>query len=769
MKKSIYFLTTCSILLFSGHVWGQSTQKSPTSDTTSAESTPTTYASEDKSGYVINFSNVSIIEYLRFISHITNTNFVFQDSDLQFNVTILSEGPTSVTDIMSALLQILRIHGLSLVEQGNNILVYKNSDVTKIASVVTDQGLSSAPIETRVIKLNFASPEKIKAIILPLLSSQAIVEISGETKHLIVTDISTNVDKVMQLVTSLDINNNQVEVLTYFPQNGSADSLIFTAEKILVPIASLEGSFINLVKQSSTNTIFIVGTASITQRALHILEALDQPGTALDMPQTSAEVKTYAALNMPASSLVTLAEQILQPIAISENIPFNLVIQPSTQIIYITSTPAFNTRTLDLFKMLDKPGANPQEIIADLPKGDIDRSNFYLYKLQNQNGERIQAALRQVSMNLRTSQSTNEDLINALNDLTWFPDTNSLLFLGTNTSVLKIRKILEQIDVPSRQVYIEVLILRTSLENSLNFGVQWAGSVQNCKGFNLNTGSIGTSNPLSQGTGNTFPLPFQIPPTAATAASPVLPLSQGFNLGSIGDYLIHNGKWFGSIGGLVNAIQGENDTKIILNPKILAEDNRQAQVFIGQNTPFTTTNVNITAANSSTGFTVDYRDVGVLLQVTPTLGLGDMVTLELHQEINEIDPLQSVNIDGYPLPTTQKILTTTRVHVPSGYFMVISGLIKNTKAHARVGIPCLGFLPVIGGAFSDQAQDYKKENVIIFLQPRIIDTPCQMGWMTKHEGKDFYCNSMPEPANPDCQTNSFYHDYSPGPNKAQCR
>jgi type III secretion protein C len=201
-----------------------------------------------------------------------------------------------------------------------------------------------------------------------------------------------------------------------------------------------------------------------------------------------------------------------------------------------------------------------------------------------------------------------------------------------------------------------------------------------------------------------------------------------------------------------------------MNPKIIAEDNHQAQVFIGQNTPFTTTNVNITAANSSTGFTVDYRDVGVLLEVTPTLGLGDMVTLELHQEINEIDPLNNTTVSGgYPVPTTDKILTTTRLHVPSGYFLVISGLVKNTKVNARVGLPCLGWLPAIGGAFSQQAQAYSKENVIIFLQPRIIDTPCQMGWITKHEGKDFYENSKPEPPNPDCQTNYFYHNYAPGP------
>ena len=725
----------------------------------------------DSNGYVINFTNVGIIEYIRFISHISNTNFVFQENDLQFNVTIVSEGPTSVEDIMSALLQILQIHGMSLVEQGNNVLIYKTQDVTKLATVVEGDSNMYSPLVTRVIRVTYANPNKLKNIITPMLSQKAVVEVSPETRHIIVTDITGNIEKVLSLVKSLDIPNNSIDVVTYFPQNGSADSLLLIADRILQPIALAEGATISLVQQPSTNTIFITANPDMVQRAINVLEALDQPGTGLDMPNTAVEVATYAAVNMPASSLLSFAERILLPIATTENIPFNLVLQPSTQLIFVTSTPTFNKRTLEVLSILDQPGAQANQIIADLPPMDIDRVNFFLYKLQHQSGERIHSALQTIGQSLNITGISNLDLVNALNDITWLPDTNSLLFLGTDNAINKIKNILHQIDVPSRQVYIEVLVLKTDLINSLNFGVQWAARVQNVNGFKFNTGSISPNNLAGPYTvnviPNTFPPSLQVPPSIATPASPVLPLIPGFNIGSIGDFLTYNGKWFGSIGALLTAVQGQNDTKIIMNPKIIAEDNRQAQVFVGQNAPFTTTNVNITAANSSTGFTVDYRDVGVLLEVTPTLGLGDMVTLEIHQEISEI--VQNYNISGFPLPSTDKILTTTRVHVPSGYFLVISGLVKNKKLYRREGVPCLGCLPVIGGAFSQQAQEYRKENVIIFLQPRIIDTPCQMSWLSEHEGRDHYCNSTPESCNPDCQTNRFYHDYSPGPTKFQCR
>ncbi|MDR3624781.1 MAG: secretin N-terminal domain-containing protein [Chlamydiales bacterium] len=705
-------------------------------------------------GYVINFTNVGIIEYIRFISRISNTNFLFQDSDLQFTVTIVSEEPTSVDDIMAALIQILRIHGLSLLEQGNNLLIYKNADVAKLATVVSDQGeTSSSPMITRVIRTTYVSPEKIKAIILPMLSSQAVVEVSPETRHLIITDLSANVEKVLQLLKSLDTPNTSMDVVTYFPQSGSSAGLLSIAEKILTPIALSENTTITLVQQPSTNTIFVVGSNDMTHRALSILQSLDQPGTGLDMPNTSVSVATYNAINMPASSLVSLAERILSPIASAEGIPFHLVLQPSTNAIFVTSTPGFNKRTIEVLTILDQPGASPESIVSDLPPDDIQRKNFFLYKLQYQNGEKIQDALNTIGQSMREDDQTNSDLANTINDVTWLSETNSLIFVGTELSLQKIRDVIREIDVPSRQVYVEVLVIRTSLQNSLNFGVQLGAIVQTKKGFSI---GIGDFNPATTPSG--FSNAFQVPPTIGTAAVPTIPMIGGFNLGSIGNFITHNGNVFGTLGALVTALQLESDTKIILNPKIIVEDNRKAQVFVGTNSPFTTTNVQIQAANNSTGFTVDYRDTGVLLQVTPLLGLSNMVTLEIHQEINEIDPTSNLFISGFPVPTTNKILTTTRVHVPSGYFIVLSGMIQNTKTYVRSGIPCLGCLPVIGSAFSQQAQSCVKDNIIIFLNPRIIDTPCQIARLTDAEGVDFYENSMPDSCFPEGQCCRYYNE-----------
>src|SRR5690606_31166026 len=84
---------------------------------------------------LINFNNVSIIEYIRFISRITNRNFIFDENDLQFNVTIISEEPTTMENVMTALIQELRIHGLYLIEQDNNLIIHKNKEERSISRV----------------------------------------------------------------------------------------------------------------------------------------------------------------------------------------------------------------------------------------------------------------------------------------------------------------------------------------------------------------------------------------------------------------------------------------------------------------------------------------------------------------------------------------------------------------------------------------------------------------------------------------------------------
>ena len=188
-------------------------------------------------GYMINFNNIQITEYIRFISKISGKNFIFDENDLNFNVTIVSEAMTQIDDIMAALVQNLRIKGLTLLEQGNNLIIHASKDVSQPFKVVTDESQqinNQDEFITRVFRVMNVSPDKMADILRPMLSKTAILEVQKEAQHIIVTDIATNIPKLSKLVTILDSPHSGYEIGQY-SASGSVLPLIDLADKIMEP------------------------------------------------------------------------------------------------------------------------------------------------------------------------------------------------------------------------------------------------------------------------------------------------------------------------------------------------------------------------------------------------------------------------------------------------------------------------------------------------------------------------------------------------------
>ena len=141
---------------------------------------------KEGSGFTINFTNVSILEYIKFISKIANLNFVYDERELNFNINVLSEEPTSLVHVMSALVQVLKINGFGLIEQGNNLIITKSGKVSQIAPVVSQEfPLKKGhipPIMTRVFKIKNANPSHVEKVLEPLLSADAILEVVAGLK-----------------------------------------------------------------------------------------------------------------------------------------------------------------------------------------------------------------------------------------------------------------------------------------------------------------------------------------------------------------------------------------------------------------------------------------------------------------------------------------------------------------------------------------------------------------------------------------------------------
>ncbi|MBU6446740.1 MAG: hypothetical protein KGQ49_05010, partial [Verrucomicrobia bacterium] len=214
-------------------------------------------------GYVINYTTVSIIEYIRFASKICKVNFIYDETDLMFTITVVSDEPVTASNVMATLIQVLRIHGLMLLEQGNSLVIHKAGDVKQIATLVTEGGKEgNAPIVTRIFRIKNARPESIAAVVQPMISSSALLEVSSETRQIIVTDVTANVDKIAALIENLDSPHTPLEIKKYMAVHNSPEYLVQMGSQIMNPLT--QGNPFILVPQELAHEIFIVSTPELT-------------------------------------------------------------------------------------------------------------------------------------------------------------------------------------------------------------------------------------------------------------------------------------------------------------------------------------------------------------------------------------------------------------------------------------------------------------------------------------------------------------------------
>ncbi|MCP5506517.1 MAG: hypothetical protein H7A38_06510 [Chlamydiales bacterium] len=344
------------------------------------------------------------------------------------------------------------------------------------------------------------------------------------------------------------------------------------------------------------------------------------------------------------------------------------------------------------------------------------KGDFFVYKLQYHVGTEILSAIKNVAATLKHNPGRSKDLVETIDSMQWVQSTNSILYTGTEEGIDELTDLIQSLDVPKKQVFIEVLVIETDVKKGLEFGLEWAAGGQYRDKFGYGMGNFPASHRKAPFASTLQGINADNPPTGADQ----FPLGRGFDLGVIGDIILHKGKSYLSLGSLVSALQADGDSTIVLNQKIITQDNKLSRIFVGDNIAFTGSTVETIGASQQTSANIEYRDVGVKLNITPLLGDGDMITLEIAEEITDVIPnLNRIANTSNGINTTKTDMAT-QVHVPDQSFLVLTGMIRNSKRHHKSGLPCLGGLPFIGAAFSKSTEEEEKRNVIVFVRPQII-------------------------------------------------
>jgi type II secretion system protein D len=280
------------------------------------------------------------------------------------------------------------------------------------------------------------------------------------------------------------------------------------------------------------------------------------------------------------------------------------------------------------------------------------------------------------------------------------PYTNSLLISAGPQDYDVLKRVIQQLDVPRRQVFVEAIILEIALNKSKQLGFEYQG------GTDLGDGALGLGRLNLKNLNPSLTSPASISGLVMAAVS-----NQTITL--------PDGTTVPAQVALFTALESDTDVNILSAPNILTSDNQEAEILVGQNIPFIASRATDQTNLANTFATVERQDVGITLRITPQISQGDVVRLDLYEEVSAVVPNPPVdpNLAG---PTTTVRSASTTIVARDGHTVVLGGLISDANANGVSKLPYVGDIPVLGNLFRFNDDRRDKINLLIFLTPRVV-------------------------------------------------
>jgi len=408
--------------------------------------------------------------------------------------------------------------------------------------------------------------------------------------------------------------------------------------RVLTPFLSKSALIIDVPK---SNYIIIIDTDANVKRLLQMVEIFDSE----QLKQVTPQVFVYPVQNSKAKDVAALLQQIF------------LGSRPSTA----TARPGTQQRPGTPGQPAGQPSAQPV-----------------------------------IQPQVITGQAAGGEILVAENTKIIADEiTNSVIVLSTPDDYLVIHDTLQKVDIVPRQVMIEALIAEVTLNDTMNFGMQWAIendlTLKNLNPFKRDVNLDGTFN---------FSAPISGVPTFTFATSA---------LDSAGNIKLK-----------LQALAGQSKVKILSSPHILVSDNREARIQVGDQVPIPTSTTTTTAQagiQPSITSTIQYKDTGTILKVKPQVNDSGLIAMEVSQEVSDFSTL---SVSGGDQIIISKREATTNMVAHDGQTIVIGGLIKEKINKGRSGLPLLSKLPVLGYLFGSTTDTTDRTELIILLTPHVI-------------------------------------------------
>jgi general secretion pathway protein D len=571
--------------------------------------------------------------------------------------------------------------------KGNIEFNFPNVDIQVFIKYISELTGKNFVVDDRVKgQVSIISPGKI-----PVEEAydvfESVLEIHGYT--------TVDAGEIIKIVPTPDAKSKSIKTMI-------GEEAVVPEDQIVTQIIPLRYAnpteiqrlFTPLVSKSSVilsypqnNTLIVTDAYSNVRRLMRILKVIDTPGM-------GEEISVIPLKYADADEMERIMNSVFQARkhqsrdTIEEMIHF--VADKRTNTIILMATEDDTVKIKRLISLLDK----------EIPQG---KGKIHVYYLENATAEDLATVLENLpTSQSETDRSTSTPLISENVRITADRSTNSLIIMAEPGEYAVLEEIIKKLDIPRAMVYIESLIMEVNVSKSFDLGIDW--SVAGKTTVDNKEGVIGGG---FSGTGGVNSLDVVSP--------------EGFSMGIVGgaiEIVTEAGTLtFPNIGAIVNAFETDEDVHILSTPQILTTDNEEAKITVGRNVPFQTQS---TTTDVNTFNSYEYRDVGIMLEITPHISKDGLVRLKITQDVTSIPENPNNPTDR---PTTLKRSITTTVIVQNQNTVVIGGLIDDTFTTTENRVPCLGNLPGLRWLFKSLDNSRQKTNLYVFLTPRVIQSP----------------------------------------------
>ena len=579
-------------------------------------------------------------------------------------VTVVTPGPIARASVLPFLEEALRGSNLALVEQ-NGIFNITLIDQAR-ASGAGDGSASAIGFSTEILQLQYVSAEEMRRLLEPVLPG-VITAADTTTNRVTISGTSGQRSSARDLLRQFDVNwLRGMNFALYIPRKTDSRLIVPELEKLLNASDAPTRNLVRLISMENLNGILAISRQrQYLDDVGRFIEVLDREGQ-----NNEPRLFVYRVQNGRSRDL-----------ARTLNTAFGNASAPNDQ-------GNASARDTQFSQSPDGNGRADQSRGNGGNNGNNSNSGGNSFGTNSQNqqtGQQSVAAPNDGSSPPSSSGAGSSRPSGIAANISSDDNNNAIVVFGTPREYAIVEDALRKLDVLPSQVLIEAAITEVSLTNDLRFGLQWNFTSGNSNG--VLTESNANQNLIRNTPGFSF------------AFSPL-----------------------SSINAVLNTLESKTNVNVVSAPKLLVLNNQTAILQVGDEVPIATQNSRSNIdPNSPTINSIEYRETGVILKITPRVNANGIVLLDITQEVSGVnETVGSVNGINSPTISTRRISST--VAVKDGEVLALGGLIRNTQSKGRIGLPFLSQIPIIGGLFGKQTTSGNRIELIVLLKPRVLRT-----------------------------------------------